>query len=54
LDNFCESDAIESCIRDLGEFILPIDTVSLLDCGWYVGRDEIVGGIGCTGASDIG
>ena len=51
------SDTIESCLRDFGGFIVPIDTgvtLNLLDCTWYVGRDEIVGEIGCTGASDIG
>lgn len=36
---------------------MPVDTgvtVSLLDCTWYVGRDEIIGEMGCTGASDAG
>ena len=57
MDCFCRSDVIESCLRDFGGFIVPIDigvTVSLLDCTWYVGRDEIAGEMGCTGVSDIG
>jgi hypothetical protein len=53
LDNLCESDTIDSCLSDLGGFIDTGVTLSLLDCIWYVGRDE-VGEIGCTGASDIG
>lgn len=57
VDCLWESDTIESCLRDIGEFTVPIDTgvtVSLLDCTWYVGRDEIIGEMGCTGASDAG
>ena len=51
------SDIIESCLSDLGGFILPIDTgvtLSLLDGSWFIGRDEAVGEIDCTVASDIG
>ena len=57
LDSLYGSDTIESCLSDLGGFILPIDTgvtLSLLDSTWFVGRDEAVGEIDCTGASDIG
>jgi len=57
VDCLCGSDAIEFGLRDCGGFIVPIDTgvtLSLLDCTWYVGRDEVIGEIGCTGARDIG
>ena len=57
MDSLYGSDTIESCLSDLGVFILPIDTgvtLSLLDSTWFVGRDEAVGEIDCTGASDIG
>jgi len=57
LDSIYGSDTIESCLCDLGGFILTIDTgvtLSLLDGTWFVGRDEAVGEIDWTGASDIG
>lgn len=57
LGSLYSSDTIESCLSDLGGFILPIDTgvtLSLLDGTWFVGRDTTVGEIDCTGASDIG
>ena len=56
LDSLYGSDTIESCLCDLGGFILPIDigvTLSMLDGTWFVGRDEAVGEIDGTGASDI-
>jgi hypothetical protein len=56
LDSLYGSDTIE-CLSDWGGFILPIGTgvtLSLLDGTWFVGRDEAVGEIDCTGASDIG
>jgi hypothetical protein len=49
--------SVESCLSDLGGFILPIDTgvtLSLLDGTWFVARDEAVGEIDCTGESDVG
>jgi len=57
LESLYGSDTIESCLSDLEEFILPINngvTLSLLDGTWFVGREEAVGEIDCTGASDIG
>jgi hypothetical protein len=55
-DSLYGSDNIEFCLSDVGGFILPIDTgvaLSLLDGIWF-GRDEVVGEIDWTGASDIG
>lgn len=57
LDSLYGSDTIESCLSVLGGFIPPIDTgvtLSLLDGTWFVGRDKVVGEIGCTGVSDMG
>ena len=56
LDSLYGSDTIESCLSDLGGFILP-DTgiaLSLLDGTWFLGRDEAAGAIDWTGASGIG
>jgi len=47
--------SVESCLSDLGGFILPIDTgVSLLNDIWFVGLNKAVGGVGCAGASGVG
>jgi len=57
LDSLYGSDTVEPCLSDLGGFILPIDNgvaLSLVDGTWFVGRDEAVGEIDWTGASDIG
>jgi hypothetical protein len=57
LDSLYGSDTIGSCLSGLGGFILPIDNgvaLSLLGGTWFVGRDEAVGEIDWTGASDIG